>query len=122
MHTRTSILASMPDSVEKRIAKIKSKVAPELLDSCSEKDKMLINAADILQQQNEILARGQDETNGTLEEVREQTTKTNGTVKEHDAFITDYKRSAAKRTRLMVGAVPFLVVGLEVAAHKLGWL
>lgn len=83
---------------------------------------MLINSADILQQQNEILARGQDETNGTLEEVREQTTKTNGTVKEHDAFITDYKKSAAKRTRLMVGAVPVFVVVLEIAAKHFGLL
>jgi len=128
MHSRPFF--SMPtDTVEAQIAKIKSKVQPELLHGRTEWEKMLINQSDIGLQQNETLARAADEIHKALDLIQEQTTLTNGRVnkaekdiKDHDEILKGYQKASARRTKVMTTCIPFIVVGLEIIAKKLGWL
>lgn len=103
-------------SVEDRIAQIQSKVRPDLLSGRTDVEKMLLNQSDISLQQNEILARAADEINQTLEEVKTQTTKTNGTVQNHEqrimineGVLKGYQDAAAKRTKMLLLLLPILV-------------
>lgn len=116
-------------TVSERIAKIKSKVDPAILKERTDFERLMIEGRDVTYQQNETLAEAADEIREKLIEVHEQTVETNGKVKDHESriktnetILKGYQKSAANRTKLMTTCIPFAVVGLEIAAKKLGLL
>jgi hypothetical protein len=120
----------MPDhSIAERIASIRPKISPALLEGKSEFEKLMLQQNDIGFQQNEALAEAADEIRSKLIEVHGQTTLTNGRVtatekqiQEHDEILRGYQKAAAKRTKIMVSLIPIIGVVLEIFAKKLGLL
>lgn len=113
-------------TVQKQVSSIRSKVLPELLQGRTDVERALLNAADIIQQQNEILARSADEQNSSLVFIQDQTTKTNGRVNKHDQQIEEhteildaYKRGAARRNKMLLATLPFLV---PIGGKIIDWL
>lgn len=116
-------------SVSERLGKITSKVMPELLAGRTDVEKALLKAADIIQQQNEILARSTDEQNTALDSIQEQAFKTNGRVTEsekkiadHADFIKAMKDASSRRTFWLVTLIPIFGILLEIFAKRTGLL
>jgi len=129
MSPHRPLFSHAAETVAERIARIKPKVDPMFLRDKTEFEKMMLEGRDIMFQQNETLADAADEIVDTLKDVKSQSTITNGRVtkaeveiRNHGDFIDGWKKSAAKRTKIMTTLIPVFVVGLEIVAHKLGWL
>lgn len=116
-------------TVSQRLRAIQSKVDPILLEGKTEFESLMLVGRDIIFQQNEELAKASDEIRDKVEEVHEQTTLTNGKVKdhaqlllEHTDFIKQMRHSAARRTFWMVTLIPIFGIILEIVAKKAGWM
>lgn len=115
-------------TVSERIKKIVSKVDPILLEGKTEFESLMLVGRDIIFQQNEELAKASDEIRDKVEEVHDQTTITNGTVKghtqqlaEHNDFIKQMRQASSRRTFWMVTLIPLFGIILEIIAKKAGW-
>lgn len=125
MHTRTSILASMPSSVVDRMRSLKSDVPEPIMEAAGDDavKQYLLKQASISDQQKIIIGEWADLllteariTNGRLNTMEPK-------VERHQRYVDDAESRVSNRNWDMKYLwIPVLLVGMQAVLKKLGWL
>lgn len=97
-----------PETVEKRIAQVHSKISPELLKGKTDFERLVLDQNDMALQHGEILARSADEQNKSLDAIQGQVFATNGRMNQAEEKLAAHDRQFA--TYKTIGSVALFIL------------